>query len=88
MEKLEGQTNAARDAIRLRYEKESKAEGADVKALAEAQTKELEALDADFNARKNMLESFKKGGVISEVDYRNLPEEYEENESLQSFLLV
>ncbi len=78
LSKLEGQTVAAREAIRIRYEKEAKAENADVKALAEAQTKELEALDTDFNARKNMLESFKKGGVISEVDYRNLPEEYED----------
>ncbi len=78
LSKLEGQTVAAREAIRIRYEKEAKAENADVKALAEAQTKELEALDTDFNTRKNTLESFKKGGVISEVDYRNLPEEYEE----------
>ena len=78
LESLEGQTMAARDAIRLRYEKESKTEGADVKALAEAQTKELEELDEDYNAKKSMLESFKKGGVITEVQYRNLPEEYED----------
>lgn len=78
LEDLESQTMAARDAIRLRYEKESKAEGADIKALAEAQTKEMEELDEDYNARKAMLDSFKKGGVITEVQYRNLPEEYEE----------
>ena len=78
LEDLEGQTAAARDAIKLRYEKEAKAEGADVKALAEAQTKEMEALEVDYQARKSTLESFKKGGVISEVDYRNLPEEYED----------
>ena len=78
LEKLEGQTNAARDAIRLRYEKESKAEGADVKALAEAQTKEIEELETDYAAKKSMLDSFKKGGVITEVQYRNLPEEYED----------
>ena len=76
--KLEGQTTAAREAIRIRYEKEAKTEGVDIKALAEAQTKELEELDADYNARKSMLESFRKGGVINEVDYRNLPEEYED----------
>ena len=76
LEDLESQTMAARDAIRLRYEKESKAEGADVKALAEAQTKELEELEEDYNAKKSMLESFKKGGVITEVQYRNLPDEY------------
>ena len=77
LESLEGQTAAARDAIRLRYEKESKAEGADVKALAEAQTKELEELDSDYSAKRDLLESFKKGGVITEVQYRNLPEDYE-----------
>ena len=78
LESLEAQTNAARDAIRLRYEKESKADGADVKALAEAQTKEIEELEADYASKKSMLESFKKGGVITEVQYRNLPEEYED----------
>ena len=78
LENLEGQTNAARDAIKIRYEKEAKAEGANVKALAEAQTKELEELESDYASRKATLESFKKGGVITEVDYRNLPEEYED----------
>ena len=78
IEELDAQTNAARDAIKIRYEKESKAEGADIKALAEAQTKEMEELEADYQSRKAMLESFKKGGVITEVDYRNLPEEYED----------
>ena len=78
LENLEGQTKAAKDAVRIRYEKESKAEGANVKALAEAQTKEIEELEADYAFRKALLESFKKGGVISEVDYRNLPEEYED----------
>ncbi len=78
IEELDAQTNAARDAIKIRYEKESKAEGADIKALAEAQTKEMEELEADYQSRKAMLESFKKGGVITEVDYRNFPEEYED----------
>ena len=78
LEQLESQTNAARDAIRLRYEKESKVDGADIKALAEAQTKELEELEADFAMRKSTLESFRKGGVITEVQYRNLPEGYED----------
>ena len=78
LEDLENQTNAARDAIRLRYDKESKVEGADIKSLAEAQTKELEELEADFAAKKSTLESFRKGGVITEVQYRNLPEGYED----------
>ena len=78
LENLESQTVAAREAIKIRYEKEAKDENADVKALAEAQTKELEELDASYLSRKAILESFKKGGVITEVDYRNLPEEYED----------
>ncbi len=76
LESLENQTIAAREAIRLRYEKESK--DGDVKALAEAETKELAELESDYQAKKSMLESFKKGGTITEVEYRNLPEEYED----------
>ena len=75
---LEAQTTAAREAIKIRYDKESSVEGADVKALAEARTKELEELETDFIKRKSLLESFRKGAVITEVDYRNLPEGYED----------
>ena len=78
LESLESQTVAAREAIEIRYANDAKAEGADTKALAEARTKELEELDSDYRARKALLESFKKGGVITEVEYRNLPEEYED----------
>lgn len=78
LEELEAQTNAAREAIKLRFDKEAKADGADVKALAEQRNKEIEELETDFATRKAMLESFKKGGVITEVDYRKLPEEYED----------
>lgn len=78
LEDLRAQTDAARQAIKIRYENSAKDETANVKALAEAQTKELEELEADFINRKTILESMKKGAVISEVDYRNLPEEYED----------
>ncbi len=78
LEELEAQTNAAREAIKIRFDKEAKADGADVKALAEQRNKEIEELESDFATRKAMLESFKKGGVITEVDYRKLPEEYED----------
>ncbi|HRJ06333.1 MAG TPA: DNA-directed RNA polymerase subunit beta' [Candidatus Saccharibacteria bacterium] len=75
---LEAETEAGRAAIKMRYEKEAEAEGADVKALAEAQTKETEELDERYLAKKAQLESLSKGALISETDYRNLPEEYEE----------
>ncbi len=78
LENLEGQTKAARDAIKIRYENAAKEEGADVKALAEAQTKEQEELEKEYQAKKDFLTSFRKGGVISEADYRSLPEEYED----------
>ncbi|MBQ1298448.1 DNA-directed RNA polymerase subunit beta' [Candidatus Saccharibacteria bacterium] len=78
LEQLENQTVAGKEAIKLRYKKEAENENADIKALAEAQANEIKELEADYLSRKAMLESFRKGGVISEVDYRNLPEEYED----------
>ena len=78
LENLESQTNAARDAIKMRYEKAAKEKDANAVALADEQSKEMQELEADYTSRKGMLESFKKGGVITEVEYRNLPEEYED----------
>ena len=75
LEDLEAQTDVARQAIQARYAEEAKAEGADAKALAEAQTKELEELDASYHHEKDILDSFKKGAAISEIDYRNLEDE-------------
>lgn len=78
LENLESQTSAARSAIEIRYKKAEEDKKADVKSLAEERNKELEELEKDYQYRKNLLESFKKGGVITEVEYRNLPEEYED----------
>ncbi len=75
---LEAETDAGRAAIKIRYEREAGAEGADVKALAEAQSKELEELESNFVTRKSQLESLVKGALINETDFRNLPEEYED----------
>src|SRR5205814_515558 len=75
---LEAETEAARLAIKTRYEKEAKAEGADVKTLAAQQSKELEDLGEDALRKKTQLESLEKARLISEVEYRNLPEEYRE----------
>ena len=65
-------------AIKIRYEKDAEAEGADVKALAKAQTRELEELEETYQVKKAQLDSLVKGALLSETDYRNLPEEYEE----------
>jgi len=75
---LEAETEAARQAIKIRYEKEAKAENANIKALAEAHTKETEELEENYKAKKATLEGFVKGAIISEADYRVLDEEYEE----------
>lgn len=75
---LEATHMAALAAIKLRYEQESKNKDVDMKALAEAQTKEVDAENEDYQGKKAILEGLVKGAIISEVDYRNLDEEYEE----------
>jgi DNA-directed RNA polymerase subunit beta' len=75
---LEAETEAGRAAIKIRYEREAGAENADVKALAAAQSREIEELDEMYTVKKSQLESLVKGALLAETDYRNLPEEYEE----------
>ncbi len=75
---LEAETEAARVAIKMRFEKEANVENADIKALAEAQSKEVEELNESYNLKKTQLDSLVKGALMNETDYRNLPEEYEE----------
>ncbi|HSW98627.1 MAG TPA: DNA-directed RNA polymerase subunit beta' [Candidatus Saccharimonadales bacterium] len=71
----EAEFAAAKEAIKLRFEKEAEAEGANVKALAEMQTKELAEVDKDFELLKAQLDSLEKLHLISEADYRALPDE-------------
>ncbi len=78
LQDLEASTEAAREAIRVRYEKMAEDANANVQALAEQQAKETEELEADYVSRKNTLEGMQKGAIISEAAYRNLPEEYED----------
>lgn len=75
---LEAETDAGRMAIKMRYEKEAEAEGADIKALAEQQSREVEDLNESYTLKKSQLESLVKGALLNETDYRALPEEYEE----------
>ncbi len=75
---LEAETDAGRVAIKMRYEKEAEVEGADVKKLAEEQSRELEDLENNYMVKKTQLDSLQKGALLSETDFRNLPEEYEE----------
>jgi DNA-directed RNA polymerase subunit beta' len=70
----EAEAAAAREAIKLRYEKEAEAENANLKALAEAQTKEINELEKEFEIFKNQIDSLEKLHLISEIEYRNLPD--------------
>ncbi len=74
----EAEFNAAKEAIRLRHENEAKAENADVKALAESQTKELEELGKEYDITKEQLVNLDKLHLISETDFRNLPDELQQ----------
>ncbi len=75
---LEAETEAGRAAIKIRYEKEAEVEGADVKVVATAMSREVEELNETYNVKKAQLDSMVKNALMNETDYRNLPEEYEE----------
>ncbi|HET8709080.1 MAG TPA: hypothetical protein VFL85_02240, partial [Candidatus Saccharimonadales bacterium] len=74
----EAEFAAAKEAIKLRFEKEAEKEDANVKALAEMQTKELEEVEQDWNQLKDQLTSLEKLHLLSETDYRNLPDDLRE----------
>ncbi|MCL2869851.1 DNA-directed RNA polymerase subunit beta' [Candidatus Saccharibacteria bacterium] len=78
LKEIQSEFEAAKDAIKLRYEAAAKEDDANVKELAKAQTKELDDLDTDYTTKKAQLDRFVKNSLISETDYRNLPEEYED----------
>ncbi|HEV2402885.1 MAG TPA: DNA-directed RNA polymerase subunit beta' [Candidatus Saccharimonadales bacterium] len=66
---------AAKEAIKLRFEKAAEAEDANIKALAEMQTKEQQELEKEFEVFKDQLLILEKFHLIGEAEYRNLPEE-------------
>lgn len=74
----EAQFSAEQTAIKARYENEAKDENADVKALAEAQTKELEISEKAYLERKEMLDGLEKFTLLSESEYRNFPDDIRE----------
>ncbi len=78
----EAEFEAAQQAIKARYEKDAAKEDANVKAIAEMQTKELEELSVEFEQLKNQLTGLEKLNLINETDYRSLPD------SLQSMITV
>ena len=70
----EAEFAAAKEAIKLRYEKEAEAEDANVKALAEMQTKEIDELTTEFEQFKDQITGLEKLHLLNETDYRNLPD--------------
>lgn len=75
---LEAETEAGRVAIKIRYERQAETDKTDVKVLAEQMSREVEELNETYTTKKTQLESLAQGALINEVDYRSLPEEYEE----------
>ncbi len=72
----EAEFNAAKEAIKLRFEKEAAADTeVNVKALAEMQTKEIEELTKEFELYRDQLGGLVKQNLISETEYRLLPDE-------------
>lgn len=74
----EAEFAAAKQAIKIRFEKEAEKEDANVKALAEMQTKELEETAKEFEVLKDQLNSLEKYRLLSETEYRNLPDNLRE----------
>jgi DNA-directed RNA polymerase subunit beta' len=79
LEKLRGDKEAefaaAKEAIKLRFEKEAEAEGANIKELAAQQTKELNEVEKDFEQYKAQLDGLEKLRLIGEAEFRALPDE-------------
>lgn len=78
----EAELAAAKEAIKARYEKEAEKEDANLKALAEMQTKELDELATEFEELKKQITALEKYHLINETDYRALPDD------LQSLITV
>jgi DNA-directed RNA polymerase subunit beta' len=74
----EAEFAAAKEAVKHRYERDAEAEGGNVKALAEQQTKELDQLSDDFETARQQLNSLEKQRLISEADYRALPDDMQD----------
>ena len=70
----EAEFAAAQEAIKARYEAEAAKEDANVKALAEMQSKEIEEVQTEFEIFKEQVKGLEKLNLISENDYRALPD--------------
>src|SRR3954469_1657924 len=71
----EAEFSAAREAIKMRYEKEAEAPDANVKALAEMQTKEMADVEKQWEVYKAQIDGLEKLRLITEAEYRGLPDD-------------
>lgn len=71
----EAQFATSEEAIKARYETEAKKEDANIKALSEARNKELEVLTDETEQFRAQISAIAKLNLLSETDYRNLPDE-------------
>ena len=69
---------AAQAAVKVRHEKLAQEEGANATEIAESQTKELDELAEDYDTKKIQLKSLSLHALISETEYRDLPDEYQD----------
>jgi DNA-directed RNA polymerase subunit beta' len=74
----EAEFEAAKVAIKARFEKEAADEKADVKALAEAQTKEIEELTDEYEQTKEQLKSLVLHALVPETDFRNMSDDIQD----------
>ena len=74
----EAEAAAAKTAIEARYEQMAAEDGADVKALAAERTKELEETAKEYEKLKAQLESLQLHALVSENDYRALPDDLQD----------
>jgi DNA-directed RNA polymerase subunit beta' len=74
----EAEFAAAQEAIKVRYEKEAEKEEANVKALAEMRTKEIEELTKEFETYKDQVTALEKLNLISESEYQNLSDDLQD----------
>lgn len=72
----EAEADVRKSELKKQYEEKAAEASADVKALAESQSKALEEITEEFLEKKNQLEGLEKYRLVSETEYRNLPDDY------------
>jgi DNA-directed RNA polymerase subunit beta' len=74
----EAEFEAGKTAIKMRYEKAAGDKDIDVAKLSEQMTKELDDVTEKYEETRTVLGGFVKGSLLTENEYFNLPEGYED----------